>query len=96
MAARRGVLIPEGPHAGRVNATALSRGTEISYVTAFRLVNHPEQTEGLGFDTLARLCAFLKCQPGDLIEYIPDPDGRVYTQPERLARPITEGAISQW
>lgn len=29
---------------------------------------------GINSDTLNRLCAALHCQPGDLMEYIPDDD----------------------
>jgi len=31
--------------------------------------------KGVRFDTLARICDRLDCQPGDLLEYLPDPDG---------------------
>ena len=29
--------------------------------------------KGMRFDTLGKLCLILECQPGDLIEYDPDP-----------------------
>ena len=28
--------------------------------------------KGVRFDTLERICAALNCQPGDLLEYVPD------------------------
>lgn len=28
--------------------------------------------KGVRFDTLARICAYLDCQPGDLLSYEPD------------------------
>ncbi|HEU4662910.1 MAG TPA: helix-turn-helix transcriptional regulator, partial [Dokdonella sp.] len=31
------------------------------------------KVRGVRFSTLARLCAVLECQPGDLIAYDPDP-----------------------
>jgi len=31
-----------------------------------------EKGKGITFDVLAKLCAALNCQPGDLFEYIPD------------------------
>ena len=35
--------------------------------------------KGIRFDTLERICAYLQCQPGDLLTYIqdvpPHPDG---------------------
>ena len=27
--------------------------------------------KGIRFETLARICAYLDCQPGDLLEYVP-------------------------
>jgi putative transcriptional regulator len=30
------------------------------------------KVKGVRFDTLERICAYLKCQPGDLLEYVPD------------------------
>ncbi len=32
------------------------------------------KVRGVRFDTLARICAVLQCQPGDLLEYRPGPD----------------------
>ena len=31
------------------------------------------KVRGIRFETLARLCAALDCQPGDLLEAVPDP-----------------------
>ncbi len=33
------------------------------------------KVRGVRFDTLARICAALDCQPGDLLEYQPGPEG---------------------
>lgn len=33
------------------------------------------KVRGVRFDTLARICEVLQCQPGDLLEYRPDTDG---------------------
>ena len=30
------------------------------------------KVKGMKFDTLEALCAFLRCQPGDILEYAPD------------------------
>ena len=30
------------------------------------------KVKGVRFDTLERICAVLRCQPGDLLEYRPD------------------------
>jgi putative transcriptional regulator len=32
------------------------------------------KVRGVRFDTLARICATLHCQPGDLLEYRPGPE----------------------
>ena len=32
------------------------------------------KVRGVRFDTLARICAVLDCQPGDLLEYRPGPE----------------------
>lgn len=32
------------------------------------------KVRGVRFDTLARICEVLQCQPGDLLEYQPGPD----------------------
>jgi putative transcriptional regulator len=32
------------------------------------------KVRGVRFDTLARICAVLECQPGDLLEYVPGPE----------------------
>jgi putative transcriptional regulator len=30
------------------------------------------KVKGIRFDTLTRICAVLDCQPGDILEYVPD------------------------
>jgi putative transcriptional regulator len=30
------------------------------------------KVKGIRFDTLERICAALDCQPGDILEYVPD------------------------
>ncbi|ANK71255.1 MULTISPECIES: helix-turn-helix transcriptional regulator [Ensifer] len=32
------------------------------------------KVKGVRFDTLEKICAALDCQPGDILEYRPDPD----------------------
>jgi len=32
------------------------------------------KVKGVRFDTLARICEYLDCQPGDILEYEPEPD----------------------
>jgi putative transcriptional regulator len=33
------------------------------------------KVRGIRFETLEKICAALDCQPGDLLEYRPGPDG---------------------
>lgn len=33
------------------------------------------KVKGVRFETLEKICAFLQCQPGDLIRYEPDQNG---------------------
>ncbi len=33
------------------------------------------KVSGIRFDTLARICEALQCQPGDILEYRPDGEG---------------------
>ncbi|MFN3170032.1 MAG: helix-turn-helix domain-containing protein [Hyphomicrobiales bacterium] len=33
------------------------------------------KVKGVRFETLEKICVFLKCQPGDLIRYEPDQNG---------------------
>ncbi len=30
------------------------------------------RVKGMRFNTLEKMCEFLECQPGDLLEYVPD------------------------
>ena len=32
------------------------------------------KVKGVRFDTLEKICAYLQCQPGDLLVFEPDPD----------------------
>lgn len=31
------------------------------------------RVKGVRFETLDRICAYLQCQPGDILEHVPDP-----------------------
>jgi len=59
--------------AKRINMTELAQQTGLSRNTVFLLYH--EKTERMDFSTLNKLCAALNCQPGDLLEYIPDEEG---------------------
>ncbi len=40
------------------------------------------KVRGIRFATLARLCAALECTPGDLLDYLPDPDDLASSEPD--------------
>lgn len=56
--------------AQRINMTELASLTGLSRNTIFLLYH--EKTERIDFKTLEKICASLNCQPGDLLEYIPN------------------------
>jgi putative transcriptional regulator len=94
---KKGVIVDRGPHKGKVSLTQLMQGTGAAYTTMFPMLRHPEQCKGISFDLLERLCAFLQCQPGDLIKFVPDATTEEYKLPERQYRPEGENeAISGW
>ena len=39
------------------------------------------KVKGVRFDTLARICDFLNCQPGDVLRYEPEDDAARATEP---------------
>ncbi len=54
-----------------ITAYALSRGAQLSYPSAYRLSRSAGGFGRLHSDTLDRLCAFFKVQPGELLRYTP-------------------------
>lgn len=42
-----------------------------------KTVNSLTKDKSVTVDTIMTLCKILSCQPGDILEYIPDPDSRV-------------------
>lgn len=55
-----------------LTAYGLGRGSGITYPTCYRLARESGDFSRLERDTLNRLCQFLKVQPGELIEWVPD------------------------
>ena len=51
----------------------LSQVTGLSAPTAYRLADPDQQFGRFTADTLERLCAALEVQPGELLEWIPEP-----------------------
>lgn len=71
IARARGVVNREGSHAGKVALSGLARGTGLAHTTIKRILAHPEQVDMVARETLIRLCGFLRCQPGDLLIFVP-------------------------
>jgi putative transcriptional regulator len=55
-----------------VSAKKLSQDSGLSYSTVVKLRN--TMPSRIDADTLEKLCAALKCQPGDLLQWAPDND----------------------
>lgn len=71
VARERGIVLKAGAHKGKVNLSAISQATGISYTTLWDILRRPEDVRGISFDTLVALCVFLKCEPGDLLKVVP-------------------------
>lgn len=69
VARSRGVVNPKGSYRGLPSITAIARGTDITPSTVQAILNDSSRIAMIHFGTLARLCHFLKCQPGDLLVY---------------------------
>ena len=54
----------------KLRASEVARRTGINKNTLSYLYN--EKVSGIRFDTLEKLCKFLDCSIGELIEYVPD------------------------
>ena len=54
----------------KLRASEVARRTGINKNTLSSLYN--ERVSGIRFDTLERLCKFLNCSIGELIEYVAD------------------------
>ncbi len=50
--------------------SALEKETGITRKTLTKL--YDGEGKGIEYDTLNKLCDYFKCQPGDLLEYLPD------------------------
>jgi putative transcriptional regulator len=50
--------------------SALEKETNITRKTLTKL--YDGEGKGIDYDTLNKLCVYFKCQPGDLLEHVPD------------------------
>lgn len=102
VAKKHGVINRKGPHKGKISLRRIELGTGISYKTLYTLMKHPENVYALHLETVAKLCSFIGCTPGELLEYVADERNVEYTPPERRATAATPGndedapAISNW
>lgn len=66
----RGYAHPStGSYAGRPNIHRLAREVGMAYDALHYLVVRPDEAVMIRFDTLAKLCYALGCEPGDLLEH---------------------------
>lgn len=54
-----------------ISAYALSKGTSLSYPSAYRLSRKGGQFGRMHAETLDALCRFFKLQPGAMIQWVP-------------------------
>lgn len=54
----------------RINISELSKNAGVARNTITGLYH--ESTKGITWDVLDKICETLNCQPGDLLQYIPD------------------------
>ncbi len=59
----------------RMRSNALARAIGITEANLSLLKS--DKVHGVRFSTLAAICRVLDCQPGDLMEYVPDEDTHV-------------------
>jgi hypothetical protein len=88
VAKRRGIVARTGPKPGRPSVSALMRGAEIGYSTAYDLLRRPWRISRLDLSTLERVCQFYHCQPAELLVY--DPGAPVRERPVPTANPLRD------
>jgi DNA-binding Xre family transcriptional regulator len=70
VAVNRGCVVMYGEHRGEANLSAIARGAGLAWTTVNVLANNGNNISGLKLETIARLCAFFQCSPGELLEYV--------------------------
>ena len=64
------VKVPELLKQNNLNATDLSRKTNIAYATAYRLAKG--KGSAISFDVLDALCKFFQVKVEEILEYVPE------------------------
>lgn len=64
----------------------LAQETGLTVPTVYRLANPDAQFGRITVDTLDRLCAALRVQPGELLEWMPDSSGARKSPGKRVKR----------
>ncbi len=57
----------------KIGLTELSREVDVTMANLSILKNN--RAKAVRFSTLNAICKVLDCQPGDILEYVPDGDG---------------------
>ena len=57
----------------KIGLTELSREVDVTMANLSILKNN--KAKAVRFSTLNAICKALNCQPGDILEYVPDGDG---------------------
>ena len=57
----------------KIGLTELSQEVDVTMANLSILKNN--KAEAVRFSTLNAICKVLDCQPGDILEYVPDGDG---------------------
>jgi DNA-binding Xre family transcriptional regulator len=106
VALAKGCVVPSGPHRGEANLSAITRGSGLAWTTVQSLANNADNISGLKLETVARLCAFFQCAPGDLMEFvqytgrtrphIPAPVMNIIEDDDSDIMPVPTKGVSQW
>ena len=56
----------------KIGLTELSQEVDVTMANLSILKNN--KAKAVRFSTLEAICAALDCQPGDILEYVPDPE----------------------
>ncbi len=91
---RRGLVSHRGRTPGAVNVAAFMRGTALSYQTSYTLIRKPWRIRQVDLDTLARICAFLRYEPSELLRWDADAPPRAHATP--LVNPLTTDTPTAW